>query len=762
MQILCFSGNRFTSTVLAKKQDAGNTSAYSRKLRTLSSVKSLSFSTDNSATTATSPAVGQLEVVNGDANASVTNCGDCGNFDLTSGCNSSNLVKQANRDETMVVTDSKLENIKSEDSEQTTTASATLNNDFIASATDDNEQLQTDSNNQIKANIAACSTSPLSGSLSPIQVAAAGGMNSFGIGWVVIDELPVPFIHRSSGDFLPVKVVETMLLSRFRSSYADILNSRPPLPSFYMSLEEATSLATSCLKHRAFMDAHGPDIKFSSDDLVVNMQDFIAFFSAIKNAICSKYGNLSVADNLSATKEAPGGWLQLQNTIVPYVMRGTTRLLPLSVVQHAAGLCTGSEQGSFAINVNEVAILNRLCSSVKIKFEFKSSSRLIPLDTILLKEPGTNVRLLPLNNPIVSAQMISPKNSSPRNSVVNGEHVRMPRISTVNPCMPSLDPRMQGLVVPTRGRRRAMLNDINFASPGYPLYPEYQNMPPNQMPNVPFPAQYHSTSSSSVRLNMNPGYGIQNITPSVPKTLTRMPRVRGRISPTVIEILDSPVGSPQAATTSPDDLPKTENSIKPWSLDLKSNDTENNEASSSNAVSPESGDNLNASVITSNEAVGTLDNIIDNCKETEASSNINNQIASSNADDKMSVDSISVIKPVDSDDTVSSSKSDQFSMPIIGSIVSLAPVAHSGIILDEVKASDIEGSLITFDTTLPVVSQQSSFVPVNSNALADLFSVAANENALVHITGENSGNDEVRLHKNTCKFSILQYHYYCM
>ena len=99
-----------------------------------------------------------------------------------------------------------------------------------------------------------------------------------------------------------------------------------------------------------------------------------------------------------------GGWLQVNNTLVPYVNHGSDRLLPLSVLKHAAGLLQDDATISYQrATHHQSACLNAACKEAGVDFRFVKHTKLITLKTVvatgnvLLKE-------LPKENPFEHAE----------------------------------------------------------------------------------------------------------------------------------------------------------------------------------------------------------------------------------------------------------------------------------------------------------------------------------------------------------------------
>ena len=79
-----------------------------------------------------------------------------------------------------------------------------------------------------------------------------------------------------------------------------------------------------------------------------------------------------------------GGFLQVNNTLVPYFNKSNTSFFSLSIlVENARLLCETNIDKFYLATPGEVAFLNQLCYSIGIVFDFSKYNKFIELPTIL-------------------------------------------------------------------------------------------------------------------------------------------------------------------------------------------------------------------------------------------------------------------------------------------------------------------------------------------------------------------------------------------
>ena len=203
--------------------------------------------------------------------------------------------------------------------------------------------------------VSNCSSSPS----EPIPTAcAATSENPFSkpvVYWVLLDDVEIPCISREDGLFAPFKYVEKRLFSKFPDCPVQELSIYP------MTGQEAIVLNTH---------ASG-EIKFLGEEFVVPLKSLEVFHKEMKKKIEQR-------DNVA------GGFLQVNNTLVPYFNKSNTSFFSLSLlVENARLLCETNIDKFYLATPGEVAFLNQLCYSIGIVFDFSKYNKFIELPTIL-------------------------------------------------------------------------------------------------------------------------------------------------------------------------------------------------------------------------------------------------------------------------------------------------------------------------------------------------------------------------------------------
>ena len=185
--------------------------------------------------------------------------------------------------------------------------------------------------------------------------------------WVTVDSLTVPCLVRDGLKFVAVRMMESKLLARYPSQSAQELHTMPPLASFYMSKEEAEVLTTVNTDHCA--KQFGEEA-FTEHDLIVKLNDFREFYAAVKKLFSGK-----LLEN--------GGWCQINNTLVPYIIRRKgEKFVPLNVVRYAAGLLNNTKVAYVYPTQEECFLLNEKCQSATMNFVFTISTKLVSLEKV--------------------------------------------------------------------------------------------------------------------------------------------------------------------------------------------------------------------------------------------------------------------------------------------------------------------------------------------------------------------------------------------
>ncbi len=207
------------------------------------------------------------------------------------------------------------------------------------------------------------------------QIDSASFRGAFG--WATIDSVNFPYILRDDKKYTAVRMVEMKLLSKYPSTYPDELKERAPLMSHYITAKEGDLLNEINREHCAY--EYGNQA-FTEQDLIVKLTDFEEFYTIVKKHFPDE---VLRSMELEAPKaKVDGGWLQINNTVVPYVLRDSIRYVPLSVIRYAAGLLTDIQVEGFSPFDEECDYLNEMCQTAGLSFSFAKTTKFITVDTI--------------------------------------------------------------------------------------------------------------------------------------------------------------------------------------------------------------------------------------------------------------------------------------------------------------------------------------------------------------------------------------------
>lgn len=216
-------------------------------------------------------------------------------------------------------------------------------------------------------------------------------------GWTNFEGIEIPYITRNGVCFVPVKIVEERIISLIKQNVSNIEH---PIASHAITDYEIMML-TNLLQGKYV---------FSSEDLLVNFDEFKSFFEQLKSA-CSA---IPAMDNLDLnngvdfqTTSVEGGWVQINNTVLPFVVKDNSMMVALNIVKYSAGLLLDIDVPTAHPNEEECLFLNEMCRKAEIAFKFALDTELVEL--ILLscmcsKKPF--LRKLPNDNPFLAAEMI--------------------------------------------------------------------------------------------------------------------------------------------------------------------------------------------------------------------------------------------------------------------------------------------------------------------------------------------------------------------
>src|SRR6218665_817296 len=216
------------------------------------------------------------------------------------------------------------------------------------------------------------------------NIAAVLSQSASMFGWTTLDGIEIPFVQRSDGQtFFPVRIAERKFLSQFANiSHFDFRN---PLLSHYMYETEALALTSS-----------GYGEVFTTRDLLVNLEEFRRFYEQVKEKFIQDSSKKASAD---------GGWVQINNTVVPYIVKDDSVMIPLAIVRCAAGLLVGRDVPVVYPDDDECRFLNDSCKNAGISFDFTKATELV--EQVLMScmsDPRPFIRQLPSSNPFSAAQ----------------------------------------------------------------------------------------------------------------------------------------------------------------------------------------------------------------------------------------------------------------------------------------------------------------------------------------------------------------------
>src|SRR6218665_358987 len=219
------------------------------------------------------------------------------------------------------------------------------------------------------------------------NIAAVLSQSASMFGWTSLDGIEIPFVQRSDGQtFFPVRIAERKFLSQFAN--INHFNVQNPLLSHYMYEAEALALTSS-----------GCGEVFTSRDLLVNLEDFRRFFEQVKEK-CTQDSSKKVT--------AVGGWVQINNTVVPYIIKDDSVMVPLAIVRCAAGLLVGRDVPVVFPAEDECRFLNDSCKSAGISFDFTTATELVELVLMsCMCDQRPVVRQLPHGNPFSVAEPVA-------------------------------------------------------------------------------------------------------------------------------------------------------------------------------------------------------------------------------------------------------------------------------------------------------------------------------------------------------------------
>lgn len=226
-------------------------------------------------------------------------------------------------------------------------------------------------------------------------------------GWTTIDGISIPYLVRKDQKFLSVRIVERKILIRYPNHFPDELARKGPLISYFVTDAEAKLLNEINTVHCSFEYGEQP---FTTKDLMVILGEFEEFYNLVKMTYpkeCSA-STSSVRDVRLLQMPRTFGWMQINNTVVPYVVRSSGKFVPLSVIVHAANLLTPIMVEGLTVypTEEEISNLNVMCEKEGFRFNsFGRSTNLVHISEVV-KRNHVRIIELPLEKPMEHAQYV--------------------------------------------------------------------------------------------------------------------------------------------------------------------------------------------------------------------------------------------------------------------------------------------------------------------------------------------------------------------
>ncbi|XP_061172928.1 uncharacterized protein LOC133182196 isoform X1 [Saccostrea echinata] len=340
-------------------------------------------------------------------------------------------------------------------------------------------------------------------------------------GWTTVDGVNVPYIFRKDKQFVSVRIVEQKLLSKYPNSYPDELGKHQPLTSYFITVHEAKLLNEINSVH---CGGEFGQKQFNSKDLIVLLEDFVDFYNLVKKTfpeakqtesnangsmVSSPLQSMQVNLKPSDDSNEPCGWIQVNNTVTPYVRRDEYgKFVPLSVMKYAAALSI-PEKGVLP-SEEECELLNKACKLAGFNFTFSMTTRIICL-TDILKHCQVHIMELPMENPLQHAQYLDLPSST---SCTSPNSAGSP--STV---ISSISGQTQASTQPSPQSMRQDISELSVVSTDKQLTPEQATHypPPGPYMAPPYPYMDPRYVFTYNRHPMYPvNYGPPNVTVNQP------------------------------------------------------------------------------------------------------------------------------------------------------------------------------------------------------------------------------------------------------
>ena len=123
------------------------------------------------------------------------------------------------------------------------------------------------------------------------------------------------------------------ILSQYPSNYPEELQRQPPLISHFISQSEAKLLTWI---NRVQCNNQFGSEQFITSDLIVELKDLTDLFCEVQKHFPNV--NSEHKHQVACSTGCDGGWVQVNNTVVPFIYRHPYKFVSLHVIRHAAGL----------------------------------------------------------------------------------------------------------------------------------------------------------------------------------------------------------------------------------------------------------------------------------------------------------------------------------------------------------------------------------------------------------------------------------------
>lgn len=238
-------------------------------------------------------------------------------------------------------------------------------------------------------------------------------------GWTLIDDTYIPYIFRADNKkYVCVRLLEYKVLKKYPNVFPEELAIREPLTSSFIKPTECKVF--NQLVRMQYRNQSDIPV-FNQEDVVVLLSEFMSFYSVVKKIFpeCTEH----IPKVPKAVPKNKSGWLQINNTIIPYICRSNVKLLPLAVLKHAASIVISSY--GIPPSEEECRELNNCCAKEGFKFTFKVTSRLVSLDDIK-KTSDIQVFELPEKDPLQHAKYLSKDEGSSEGLKINTQETALP------------------------------------------------------------------------------------------------------------------------------------------------------------------------------------------------------------------------------------------------------------------------------------------------------------------------------------------------